>query len=232
MCEALESTREDPAFTAFERLFRERGLPLAIRSDNGVPFASPNALFNLSKLSVWWLRLGIAIERIKPGHPQQNGRHERMHLTLKKEATRPPGSNSLQQQDRFDAFVHEFNAERPHEALAMKCPAELYLASPRRYDGLPELDLPVPRPRPPRHRLRTASACIARRSTSRPCWPAKGSASRKSTTAFGSSASCTTILDTSTWSRKPCNLSTTRSARGCHPCLRYDLSPMCPGRTS
>ena len=91
-----------------------------------MPFASPNALFNLSKLSVWWLRLGIAIERIKPGHPQQNGRHERMHLTLKKEATRPPGSNSLQQQDRFDAFVHEFNAERPHEALGMKCPAELY----------------------------------------------------------------------------------------------------------
>ena len=81
LCEALESTREDTALTAFERLFRERGLPLAIRSDNGVPFASPNALFNLSKLSVWWLRLGIAIERIKPGHPQQNGRHERMHLT-------------------------------------------------------------------------------------------------------------------------------------------------------
>ena len=107
-----------------------------------MPFASPNALFNLSKLSVWWLRLGIAIERIKPGHPQQNGRHERMHLTLKKEATRPPGTNSLQQQDRFDAFVHEFNAERPHEALGMKCPAELYLASPRRYDGLPELTYP------------------------------------------------------------------------------------------
>ena len=122
------STREDLAITAFERLFPERGLPPAIRSDNGVPFASPNALFNLSKLSVWWLRLGIAIERIKPGHPQQNGRHERMHLTLKKEATRPPGINSLQQQARFDAFVQEFNAERPHEALAMKCPAELYVA--------------------------------------------------------------------------------------------------------
>jgi hypothetical protein len=74
MCEALESTREDLAFTAFERLFAERGLPVSIRSDNGVPFASPNALFNLSKLSVWWLRLGIAIERIKPGHPQQNDR--------------------------------------------------------------------------------------------------------------------------------------------------------------
>src|SRR5439155_16719199 len=112
LCEALESTREDLAFTAFERLFRERGLPIAIRSDSGVPFASPNALFNLSKLAVWWLRLGISIERIRPGHPQQNGRHERMHLTLKQEATRPPGSNSLQQQGRFDAFVHEFNTER------------------------------------------------------------------------------------------------------------------------
>ena len=142
LCEALDSTREDPAITAFERLFRERGLPLAIRSDNGVPFASPNALFNLSKLSVWWLRLGIAIERIKPGHPQQNGRHERMHLTLKKEATRPPGLNSLQQQDRFDAFVHEFNTERPHEALDMKCPAEIYTVSARCYDGLPDLSYP------------------------------------------------------------------------------------------
>jgi transposase InsO family protein len=142
LCEALESTREELAFTAFERLFVERGLPIAIRSDNGVPFASPNALFNLSKLSVWWLRLGIAIERIKPGRPQQNGRHERMHLTLKKEATRPPGQNSLQQQARFDAFMHEFNTERPHEALAMKCPADLYLASSRPYDGLPELTYP------------------------------------------------------------------------------------------
>ncbi|HEY9557826.1 MAG TPA: helix-turn-helix domain-containing protein, partial [Acidimicrobiales bacterium] len=96
LCEALASTREDTAITAFEQLFQERGLPHAIRSDNGVPFASPNALFNLSKLSVWWLRLGIAIERIKPGKPQQNGRHERMHLTLKKETTRPPGMNTLQ----------------------------------------------------------------------------------------------------------------------------------------
>src|SRR3990170_1769256 len=136
MCEALESTREDTAFQAFEQLFREKGLPLAIRSDNGVPFASPNALFNLSKLAVWWLRLGIAIERIKPGRPQQNGRHERMHLTLKKEATRPPGLNSLQQQARFDDFVQEFNTERPHQALAMKCPAELYAPSPRPYAGL------------------------------------------------------------------------------------------------
>jgi transposase InsO family protein len=142
LCEALESTREDLAITAFERLFRERGLPSALRSDNGVPFASPNALFNLSKLSVWWLRLGIAIERIKPGHPQQNGRHERMHLTLKKETTRPPGANSLQQQGQFDRFVQEFNVERPHEALAMRCPADLYTASTRPYQGLPDLTYP------------------------------------------------------------------------------------------
>ena len=117
-------------------------MPLAIRSDNGVPFASSNALFNLSKLSVWWLRLGIAIERIRPGHPQQNGRHERMHLTLKKETTRPPGSNGLQQQERFDAFIREFNTERPHEALDMKCPAEFCTTSARPYDGLPELTYP------------------------------------------------------------------------------------------
>jgi transposase InsO family protein len=142
LCEALESTREDLAFTAFEQLFQERGLPAGIRSDNGVPFASANSLFNLSKLSVWWLRLGIQIERIKPGHPQQNGRHERMHLTLKKEATRPPGMNSLQQQAKFDAFVHEFNSERPHEALAMKCPAEVYKPSTRLYRGLPEVSYP------------------------------------------------------------------------------------------
>ena len=142
LCEALQSTREDLAVTAFERLFRDRGLPRAIRSDNGVPFASPNALFNLSKLAVWWLRLGIAIERIKPGHPQQNGRHERMHLTLKKEATRPPGMNSLQQQARFDDFLAEFNAERPHEALAMKRPTEVYTPSRRPYTGLPDLAYP------------------------------------------------------------------------------------------
>src|ERR1700726_132972 len=135
-CEALSTTREAYAFPVFEAIFKQFGLPKAIRTDNGVPFASPNSLFNLSKLSVWWLRLGIEIERIKPGHPQQNGRHERMHLTLKKEATRPPGMNSLQQQARFDTFVCEFNVERPHEALAMKCPAEVYAASTRLYRGL------------------------------------------------------------------------------------------------
>lgn len=141
-CEALDSTREMPVIESFERLFRERGLPAAIRSDNGVPFASPNGLYNLSKLSVWWLRLGIAIERIKPGRPQQNGRHERMHRTLKAEATRPARMNFLQQQDRFDSFVTEFNEERPHEALGMKYPAELYTPSTKPYQGLPQVDYP------------------------------------------------------------------------------------------
>ena len=107
-CEALSSTKEDYAFTVFERLFKERGLPANIRSDNGVPFASAHALFNLSKLAVWWLRLGIGIERIKPGHPQQNGRHERMHLTLKKEATKPACRNFLQQQARFGKFIEVY----------------------------------------------------------------------------------------------------------------------------
>src|SRR5947208_5968125 len=142
LCEALESTCEALAFTAFQRLFQERGLPGSMRSDNGVPFASPNSLFNLSKLSVWWLRLGITIERIQPGHPQQNGRHERMHLTLKTETTRPAGMHSLQQQSKFDDFLEEFNNECPHEALDMKCPAEVYTPALRRYRGLPELAYP------------------------------------------------------------------------------------------
>jgi putative transposase len=140
--EALESTKEINAFTVFERVFRENGLPKAIRTDNGVPFVSPNALFNLSKLSVWWLRLGIGIERIKPGNPQQNGRHERMHLTLKLETTKPAGGNFLQQQARFDDFIAEYNTERPHQALGMKPPASFYTPSTRRYDGLPDLDYP------------------------------------------------------------------------------------------
>ncbi len=142
LCEAMDSNREQPAFLAFERLFRERGLPQAIRSDNGLPFASPNGLFNLSKLSVWWLRLGISIERIRPGHPQQNGRHERMHLTLKNETTRPAGANLLQQQAKFDAFVEEFNCERPHEALNMQCPGHVYTASARPYRGIPDPHYP------------------------------------------------------------------------------------------
>jgi putative transposase len=132
-CEALEATRENGAFPVFERAFKTYGLPATIRSDNGVPFASPHALFGLSRLSVWWLQLGIAIERIKPGNPQQNGRHERMHLTLKKEATKPPCYNFLQQQDRFDQFIEVYNNDRPHQSLGGAYPGELYTPSAREY---------------------------------------------------------------------------------------------------
>ena len=141
-CEGLESTKEAMAMTVFERLFREYGLPQRIRSDNGVPFASAQALHGLSRLAVWWLRLGIEIERIKPGNPQQNGRHERMHRTLKQATTRPPAINMLQQQDKFEDFIHEYNYERPHEALEMKTPSALYEPSKRPYEGLPAVEYP------------------------------------------------------------------------------------------
>ena len=141
-CEALSTTQERFAFTAFDRAFKEFGLPQAIRTDNGVPFAGPTALYRLSKLAVWWLRLGIRIERIAPGHPQQNGRHERMHRTLKAEATKPAAPNVLQQQARFDTFVTRYNHDRPHQALGMKVPAALYTRSARVYRGLEDLSYP------------------------------------------------------------------------------------------
>jgi putative transposase len=141
-CEALLTTQEKFEFTVFERTFKEFGLPQGIRTDNGVPFASAHAWYGLSKLAVWWLRLGIHIERSKPGHPQDNGRHERMHLTLKREATKPAAPNVLQQQARFDAFVTRFHRDRPHQALDMKVPAALYTRSARVYRGLEELTYP------------------------------------------------------------------------------------------
>ena len=142
-CEALESTKEPYAFTTFERVFKEFGLPRAIRTDNGNPFSNVQAMFGLSRLSVWWLRLGIGLERIQPGCPQQNGRHERMHLTLKKEATKPAGQNILQQQEKFEKFMQDYNHERPHEALEMKTPGEVYKPSMRQYEGLPEVEYPM-----------------------------------------------------------------------------------------
>lgn len=141
-CDALDSTKEDYAFTVFERTFREFGVPNAIRTDNGIPFSSRTAFFGLSKLSVWWLRLGINIERIKPGNPQQNGRHERMHLTLKQEATKPASFNFLQQQERFDGFIDIYNNDRPHQALNMKYPGELYTPSARVFHPPEPLEYP------------------------------------------------------------------------------------------
>lgn len=141
-CEGMSSTKADFAFAAFERTFKEFGLPRVIRTDNGTPFASPQAFFGLSKLAVWWLRLGIDIERIAPGQPQQNGRHERMHLTLKQETTNPAAFNALQQQERFDAFVEVYNNQRPHQALGGAYPGDLYTPSPRAYAPPPEPDYP------------------------------------------------------------------------------------------
>jgi putative transposase len=122
----------------FKAAFLEYGLPSAIRSDNGVPFAS-SAAGGLSRLSVWWVKLGIRPERIEPGHPEQNGRHERMHRTLKAETASPPAGTLGQQQSRFDAFRQEFNEVRPHEALGQRTPASVYVRSGREYLGTPEV---------------------------------------------------------------------------------------------
>jgi transposase InsO family protein len=205
LCEAMESIKEQGAFTAFERLFKERGLPQAIRSDNGVPFASPNGLFNLSRLAVWWLRLGVTIERIQPGHPQQNGRHERMHRTLKIEATRPAGSNFLQQQAKFDAFVHEFNNERPHEALDMKYPADVYKPSTRPYRGIGELSPILSTIAQPWSPAAEESASTKRKSISVPLSQVKLWVSKRSTTVSGWSALWTMISVISIWRRRPCS---------------------------
>jgi putative transposase len=131
-CEGLTSTKEEGVRREFERAFREYGLPKRIRSDNGVPFAS-TALGGLTPLSVWWMKLGIEVERIQPGHPEQNGSHERMHRTLKNEAVRPKQLTLLEQQREFDRFRAEYNRVRPHEALGQKTPEQVYCKSPREY---------------------------------------------------------------------------------------------------
>ena len=142
-CRALRSTRVADSQAVFRRLFREYGLPSRIRTDNGVPFATVS-LARLSRLSAWWVRLGVLPELIEPGCPQQNGRHERMHRTLKAETTRPPASGLRTQQRSFDLFREEYNCERPHEALGMKTPSSLYAPSPRPYpERLPRLEYPA-----------------------------------------------------------------------------------------
>lgn len=129
-CHAMPAIRLSTTRRRFEHLFAEYGLPAAIRTDNGPPFAS-QALCGLSRLSVWWIKLGIRHQRIEPGRPQQNGRHERMHRTLKAETTRPPEANAARQQRRFDSWRDEFNTIRPHAALDGLTPASRYAPSPR-----------------------------------------------------------------------------------------------------
>jgi putative transposase len=152
-CQGLDSTEGQSAQAVFEQTFRRFGLPRVIRTDNGTPFAS-RGLGGFSRLSAWWMRLGIVPERIQPAHPEQNGQHERMHLTLKIETTRPPADNILQQQERFDKFIQVFNQERPHQALGQTTPATKYAPSPRAFpDPLEPLGYPL------HDEVRTISSC-------------------------------------------------------------------------
>jgi transposase InsO family protein len=141
-CQGLLTTACADARIVFTKVFRKYGLPERIRTDNGVPFATVS-LARLSSLSAWWVRLGILPELIEPGKPQQNGRHERMHRTLKAETTRPPAANRRAQQRKFNGFQDEYNQLRPHEAINLETPASLYQPSPRPYpEKLPRLEYP------------------------------------------------------------------------------------------
>src|SRR6267154_640949 len=142
-CQRVAKTDGEHVQAVFEAAFREYGLPQAMRTDNGAPFAS-RAIAGLSRLAVWWIKLGIVPERIAAGHPEQNGRHERMHRTLKQEAAQPPAANRRRQQQVLDRFRQEYNEVRPHEALGMRTPAEMYQSSMREFPRrLPEVEYPA-----------------------------------------------------------------------------------------
>jgi hypothetical protein len=137
-CQSVEKTDTEHVQAIFTAAFREHGMPQTIRTDNGAPFAS-RSIAGISRLSIYWMKLGIVPERIKPGHPEQNGRHERMHRTLKAETAKPPAANRRAQQRAFDQFRQQFNEERPHEALEQNTPASCYQSSERIYpDRIPE----------------------------------------------------------------------------------------------
>jgi transposase InsO family protein len=131
-CQGLDSTRSELVRPVMEKVFRQYGVPERIRSDNGPPFGS-NGDCGLTELTVWWIELGVECERIRPGHPQENGRHERMHRTLQEATMESPATTLRQQQARFDAFCREYNQERAHEGLGLATPAEVYRPSPRSY---------------------------------------------------------------------------------------------------
>lgn len=152
-CDALASTAHKGAQPVFQRLFDRWGVPETIRTDNGLPFACTRAIAGLSRLSVWWIKLGITPQRIQPGKPQQNGRHERMHRTLKAETTRPPEQTLPGQQTRFDDFRYEYDEVRPHQALGGDVPASLFAPCER------EMPARVPLPKYPGHaEIRKVSA--------------------------------------------------------------------------
>jgi transposase InsO family protein len=143
-CVGFHHPTHDNVRAAFVELFKKHGLPKAIRSDNGEPFASTSTAAGISRLSAWWARLGIRLERIDPGKPQQNGRHERMHLTLKEATCLPPRRSLGWQQRAFDQFRAHYNEVRPHQALELETPSKLYVPSTRRYpDSLLDLNYPM-----------------------------------------------------------------------------------------
>ena len=153
LCKGLLSVRTEGAKPAFKRLFRKYGVPGAIRTDNGAPFAS-TGIHGLCELNVWWMKLGIVHQRIRPASPQENGQHERMHKDLKREAARPPAENLVKQQKRLDRFRHRYNHERPHEALDGDFPVERWRPSEKAYSGR------LRRPEYPGHlEIRKVSAC-------------------------------------------------------------------------
>jgi putative transposase len=143
-CQGLNSTAHRESHAVFDRVFREKGLPEVIRSDNGPPFAS-KAIAGLSRLSIWWTRLGVAHDRIRPGHPEENGSHERMHRTLKRRTLRPVAADLAEQQERFDAFIEEYNHVRPHDGIGGCTPGSLYTRSVR------EMPEQLPGPEYPAH---------------------------------------------------------------------------------
>jgi putative transposase len=143
-CEGLRSTAFEGVWPVFRRVFREHGMPLAIQSDNGIPFCHPNALARISRLSVNLMTLGIQPVINDPGHPEQNGAHERMHSTLAAATTRPPGKNGREQQTKFKGFIREYNEERPHEALGQVVPSSVFRGSPRSFpERMPTIEYPA-----------------------------------------------------------------------------------------
>jgi Integrase core domain len=222
-CQALSSTKLLEARPLFERLFRAYGLPRRIRSDNGVPFAT-QALGRLSSLAVGWIRLGILPDLTEPGSPQQNGRHERMHLPLKRECTRPPRHRRAQQHRCFDRWRHEYHTLRPHEALADATPASVYKSSPRPYPSrLPRSSIPATT-RSAASAATAGSAGTSDGSMSVRPWARSLSDSSRSTTANGRSTSVRSAWVDSMSAPSRSKMRSAGTTAGptnhCHLCLR------------
>ena len=222
-CEGHLSVEQYGALGAFDRLFREHGLPGAIRTDNGVPFAT-QAICGLSRLAVWWVKLGIVLDRIEPGKPQQNGRHERVHRTIKAETTRPPEGDLTAQQVRFDEWRAEFNDERPHDALGGDVPADHYAPSPR---PMPDV---LPEPEYPGHaEIRQVSRCGTFKFRGRQRFLSQTLAGERIAFEEGADGVWSLSFYTIELGRldeRGFDLKTQTAARPCYPCGRSDLLPM------